>query len=105
MEGGTMSNGMTKYEILNNINSGTFVFLAENNEDVKKVLDFQAVVNVMKSLEKSGFIKVFAYCPSMKFSFNKAALFDRVIVENLTTTGKSELQRLIPVGRQLSEYY
>ena len=96
-----MSNGLTKYEILNNINSGTFVFLAENNEDVKKVLDFQAVVNVMKSLEKSGFIKVFAYCPSMKFYSN----FDRVIVENLTTTGKSELQRLIPVGRQLSEYY
>ena len=90
-----MSNGMTRYEIFKNIDSGKFVFQPEDIEDVKKVVSFQAVVNLIKLLENGGMVKVFEYRPSKNFSHNTPVLIDRIIVENLTLAGEYELKRLI----------
>lgn len=94
-----MSEGLTKHEILKNIDCGTFIFHPGNNKILKDVEDFQAVVNVIHSLEKYLFVKVMEYHPSKNFPRHSPKLFDQVIVENLTVEGESELKRLDEVDK------
>jgi hypothetical protein len=89
-----MSGGLTKHEILQQIDSGKFIFRPTDSKNKNEVIDFQAVVNVIHQLEKNFFIKVMEYHPSKFFPQNTPKLFDQVTVENLTVEGEVELNRM-----------
>lgn len=89
-----MSDGKTKHEILSAIDQGKFIFQPKDCEDIEKVVDFQVVVNVIKLIEKEGLVKVDDYHLSKKFPLHNPRPVDKIIVENLTLEGESELSRL-----------
>lgn len=90
-----MLDGRVKHEILQNIDSGTYIFRPDTDQDKDDLMGFQALVNFIKELEKDGFIKTFEYRVSKKFTHREIKLTDMVIVENLTIKGENELKRLV----------
>jgi hypothetical protein len=89
-----MSGGKTKYEILSAIDSGVFFFQPKDSADIKKVIDFQFVVNAIKNLEKEELVKVYEYHLSKKFPYRHPRPVDKILVENLTREGERQLNQL-----------
>ena len=94
-----MTRTMDEYDILSSIDRGGFLFKVENPEDLEDVKGFRSVVQVIRSLERQGLVKVNTYMPSRKFGKHSHDMVDRVLVEHLTRDGKMELKRLKDTGR------